>query len=260
MARKAKDATKQPKAAGKSRKPTKPRAAPTAGDKPKREASAAETPPGNVNAKVRKSIREEIQAGHKPKGKGRPTAYSQEIGEEILRRMADGETLSEICRDKHMPNRSTVASWSMHGVAGWVGGADFPNKFARARDLQLDFFCDELIRISRDSGDDFIERKRRDGTTETAFNREHVERSKLRIQTLQWVMGRRAPHLFGDVSKIELTGKAGKDLFPPGVDDDRRQLRTSLLVAFRLQQGMDAKKRLLAAGEPLELEVTEIAQ
>ena len=37
-----------------------------------------------------------------------PSKYTELIAEEILSRYADGETLSNICKDDDMPNRNTI--------------------------------------------------------------------------------------------------------------------------------------------------------
>jgi hypothetical protein len=41
----------------------------------------------------------------------RPVDYTQEIGSTICDRLFAGETLSEICRDAAMPDKSTVMRW-----------------------------------------------------------------------------------------------------------------------------------------------------
>ena len=40
--------------------------------------------------------------------KGRPRLYTYEIAEEICERLAEGETLRSVCRDKHMPDERRV--------------------------------------------------------------------------------------------------------------------------------------------------------
>lgn len=42
---------------------------------------------------------------------GRPSTFTEEIAQEICERMAEGEPLAVICRDDHMPDRSTVYDW-----------------------------------------------------------------------------------------------------------------------------------------------------
>ncbi len=44
----------------------------------------------------------------KPKKKGRPSLYTEALAADICRRLAEGETLRAICRDKAMPDKATV--------------------------------------------------------------------------------------------------------------------------------------------------------
>lgn len=47
----------------------------------------------------------------KPNNMGRPKTYTDEIGNEILERMAQGRTLTSVCSDKDMPSINTVYTW-----------------------------------------------------------------------------------------------------------------------------------------------------
>ncbi len=44
--------------------------------------------------------------GAKPKKKGRPSLYTEALAAKICRRLADGEPLRAICRDKEMPDKA----------------------------------------------------------------------------------------------------------------------------------------------------------
>jgi hypothetical protein len=43
---------------------------------------------------------------------GRPSTFADEIFNQICDRLADGQTLSQICRDPEMPDRETVKRWT----------------------------------------------------------------------------------------------------------------------------------------------------
>ncbi len=47
----------------------------------------------------------------KKRKKGRPSLYTEVLAAKICRRLAEGETLRAICRDKVMPAISTVMGW-----------------------------------------------------------------------------------------------------------------------------------------------------
>src|ERR1041385_324814 len=74
---------------------------------------------------------------------GRPTGYTEEIAEEICRRIMHGETLNTICADEHMPNRVTVWRWQEQDLHG------FGNRYARARLVQATTLTDEALDMLR---------------------------------------------------------------------------------------------------------------
>ncbi len=47
----------------------------------------------------------------KPKKKGRPSLYTEALAAKICQRLAEGETLRAICRDKAMPDKANVLRW-----------------------------------------------------------------------------------------------------------------------------------------------------
>jgi len=70
----------------------------------------------------------------------RPSKYSRIIAEEILLRYADGEMLSKICKDKHMPKRNTVYRWRL-------SYPDFGNAYRLAVEEHTDALVDEAGEI-----------------------------------------------------------------------------------------------------------------
>jgi len=67
---------------------------------------------------------------------------------------------------------------------------DFRQAYARARELQAEHFVDEITLIADDGRNDFMVRARENGEASVAVDREHLERSKIRIATRQWVIER----------------------------------------------------------------------
>lgn len=133
---------------------------------------------------------------------GRPTKFSAKLAEEICNRVAGGETLSEICRRKGpgVLNRKTIIQW-------FVRYPDFNHAYMRAFVTRLSHASDEIISIAEDGTNDFIERLKEDGAKTLIFNREHVERSKMRIDARKWLMTKLLPHQYGD--RVDLTNSDG---------------------------------------------------
>ncbi len=129
---------------------------------------------------------------------GRPTRYTEAIAVKICRRLAEGESLRKICKNTSMPAISTVMGWLFDGKH-----AEFSEQYAHARDLQADKLFDEALEIADATSDDWI-------TTEDdkkILDHEHVQRSRLRVDTRKWAAGKLAPKRYGD--KLQHTGDGG---------------------------------------------------
>lgn len=124
--------------------------------------------------------------------RGNQPTFDQAIADEILSRIADGETLRQICRDKNMPAESTVRSWALHDYDG------FGARYARARDLQVEAWADESIEIADDATNDWVERETSSGRTEVVADRDHISRSRLRVDQRKWLMSKWKPSTYGD--------------------------------------------------------------
>lgn len=125
---------------------------------------------------------------------GRPSDYGSEIAGTICDRLASGETLRAICRDDAMPAQSSVYLWLRTH-------ADFSEQYARAREAQADNWADEIVEISDDASNDYMEREHG-----PAVNSEHITRSRLRVDARKWLMSKAAPKKYGD--KIDHTHAA----------------------------------------------------
>lgn len=132
---------------------------------------------------------------------GRPSDYSPEITAAICIRLGLGESLREICRDEDMPDKSTVMRWL-------ASHAEFRDQYAGAREAQADYYAEEIIEISDDGTNDWMERKREDGSTIEVENKEVLNRSRLRVDTRKWLMARMAPKKYGDKVAVD-HGAAG---------------------------------------------------
>ena len=123
----------------------------------------------------------------------RPTKFTWKVFNTICTRMAAGETLREICREKPMPAESTVRVWAALDKPNGVYAA-----YARAREALAQRWADETVEIADDGSNDWMERRRRDGSIEVVVDREHVERSKLRVAQRNWLLQRLVRREFGD--------------------------------------------------------------
>lgn len=134
---------------------------------------------------------------------GRPTTFTQEIADAVCRKMAEGLSLREICRADDMPPESTVRNWAIEDREG------FSAQYARAREAQVDRWAEEILEISDDGSNDWMERQNKDGSTFQVVDHEHIARSKLRADTRKWLMSKIAPKKYGDKVMNEHSGPDG---------------------------------------------------
>ena len=142
---------------------------------------------------------------------GRPTTFSEEVAAEICAQLAEGNSLRSICRADDMPALSTVFRW-LKVEEG------FSDQYARAREAQADALFDEILEISDDARNDWMERRGEDDAGWIA-NGEHIQRSKLRIDARKWMAGKLRPKVYGDKSVIEGPGANGEHLHKIEADE-----------------------------------------
>jgi DNA-directed RNA polymerase specialized sigma24 family protein len=136
---------------------------------------------------------------------GRPTDFTQELADAICLQLAEGKSLRSICLADDMPNKSTVLRWLLD-----TAHAAFCDQYTRARALQIDSHVDEMPDIADDGSNDFTTRANGGGEEQDVFNSEHVQRSRLRIDTRKWIAERMAPKKYGN--KVALTDPDGGPL------------------------------------------------
>lgn len=134
---------------------------------------------------------------------GRPSKFTEKLALTICWRMSEGESLRQICRDPQMPSASTVHKWVLQKP-------EFAEQYARAREMLMEHWADEIIEIADDGSNDWMEKQNADGETiAEVVNHEHIQRSRVRIDTRKWLMSKLAPKRYGDKVTQEITGKDG---------------------------------------------------
>lgn len=127
---------------------------------------------------------------------GRPSDYNEAIALAICERLTEGESLRAICREDEMPGIATVFRWLEAHL-------EFRDQYARARELQADVFADELTEISDDARNDWMKRNHGEDAPAWVANGEHIQRSRLRIDTRKWIASKLKPKRYGE--KLETT-------------------------------------------------------
>lgn len=145
----------------------------------------------------------------------RPSSFTQEVADQICERLAKPESLRSICADEAMPGKTTVLRWLRERD-------EFRVQYARAREDQADAFADEILEISDDGTNDTY--KNEDGLD--LLNHDHIQRSKLRVETRKWLMGKMAPKKYGD--RLQLANDPDDPLL--AMTDDQLEARMAALM------------------------------
>lgn len=144
---------------------------------------------------------------------GRTQQYHQKDHEQaIIDWISEGKTLRDYCRQEGSP--------SFYVVYNWLNADDnFAQRFARAREIGHDVIAEEALAIADDASNDWMEQLDSDDQpVGWKLNGDHVQRSKLRIETRLKLLAKWNPKRYGD--KLEL----GSDPEKPIITEIRRRI------------------------------------
>jgi hypothetical protein len=115
--------------------------------------------------------------------------------------MANGESATQITKHAPMPTFARLLTWVRERE-------DFQQQYARAMELRSSYWAELIMDVADDGRNDFMERQTRAGNV-TAFNAENVNRSRLRVDSMKWLLAKLQPKKYGDKTTHELTGADG---------------------------------------------------
>ena len=138
---------------------------------------------------------------------GRPTDYSDAIATLICERVATSTLgLRKLCEKyDDMPVKSTVDLWRMKHP-------EFSVLYAHAKGMQADLLAEECLDIADDATNDWMETVDENGQLAYRFNGEHVQRSRVRIDTRKWIAAKLMPKVYGDRPLDDNTKKKADSL------------------------------------------------
>lgn len=134
----------------------------------------------------------------------RPNIYTPWKDKAICMRIMEGESLRSICARKYYPSKRTVLYWL-------TSNEKFLHHYTQAREVQQEVFYDELFEIADDGSNDYYMKTGKDGGEFVALDSEHINRSRLRIDTRKWAMERMAAKKYGNKQSIEHSGSIKYD-------------------------------------------------
>jgi hypothetical protein len=123
-----------------------------------------------------------------PETTARPKDFTDDIFDTICDRMANGEGLRKICDDPEMPSRQTFLRWMEKDTGRQA-------KYTAAREALMDWYGEEILTIAWDSSKDTIPGE---GNKPARCDNEWVQRSRLKVDTLKFLMSKLHPKRYGD--------------------------------------------------------------
>lgn len=104
-----------------------------------------------------------------------------------------------------MPPRTTVSQWDIDNRD------NFSDRYARARNHLLEIWADDVVEISDNGSNDWMERNDPENPG-FQLNGEHVQRSKLRTDNRKWLLAHLRPGQYGDRITQEHIGDPAKPI------------------------------------------------
>src|SRR6266700_4174115 len=126
-------------------------------------------------------------------GKGKPgpaTTCTPQRVERICDLTAQGYTLRQVAAEEGV-DKSTIVNWLRRNpTLRW--------QYDQAFALWCEVTASEMADIASEGTNDWMDRELSSGRIERVVDHENVQRSRLRIDTIKWLMARRNPKRWGD--------------------------------------------------------------
>jgi hypothetical protein len=117
----------------------------------------------------------------------KPNKYDAALARRILDRIAEGELLTDICKDDDMPTRRSFVHWlETRRVA--------PDVYARARQSWAEHYAERIIKLAMDPRGNYLDAN----GNRAILSHEEVAQRRLEIDTFKWLVSKLAPKLYGD--------------------------------------------------------------
>lgn len=117
---------------------------------------------------------------------GRPTTYSKGLASEICARLAEGEPITKITKEEHMPGQSTIYRWL-------VDNKEFREMYESARKDGAHTLASQIQEIA-----DSEPLKVFDEQGNKRYDSGSISYNKLRMEARKWLAAKYLPRVYGD--------------------------------------------------------------
>lgn len=137
---------------------------------------------------------------------GRPSDYTEELGSILCAQIAMGMSLRTVCKGEDAPSAVTFFTWLRKHP-------EFLTQYEAAKAESAAALAEELLDIADDGTNDWMEIHDKDGAcVGYKVNGEHVQRSRLRLDTRKWLLSKLAPKKYGDKVDVNHGSQEGNPL------------------------------------------------
>lgn len=147
-------------------------------------------------------------------------AYTPELLDAIIERIAGGEALLHICKEDGMPNRVTVMEW--------LKKTNSIGRYEEAIKTRAHIYAEQVVSIPDDYIGTYI-----DSQGNSRIDPGAVAVAKLRSENRKWLVSKQLPKVYGDRITQEMVGADGADLIPK-----YSELEIARRIAFLLNCGL----------------------
>lgn len=122
----------------------------------------------------------------------------------ILSLIEGGKSLRDISKLEGMPAPSTMILWA-------ETDPEYAEHYARAMAIRHELMAEELLEIADQGSNDWMAANDPDNEG-YRLNGEHVQRSRLRIDTRKWLLSKLAAKKYGEKLDMNVQGNVGIDM------------------------------------------------
>lgn len=116
----------------------------------------------------------------------------QEIFNKILVKISiEGKAIRNILKETGMPSNETFFKWLDEDETK-------AKQYARACEQRADVIFDEMLDIADDGRNDFMTKEIGEGIEIEVLNTEHIQRSRLRVDTRKFMVAKLNPKKYGE--------------------------------------------------------------
>jgi hypothetical protein len=117
---------------------------------------------------------------------GRPTKYTKDLAIEICARLAEGEPITKITKDAHMPGQATIYRWL-------IDNEQFREMYESARKDGAHTLASQIQEIADEKPLEVF-----DEAGNRRYDSGSISYNKLRMEARKWLAAKYLPRVYGD--------------------------------------------------------------